>query len=243
MGPAKLRSVQDNMNGTYTCFFDALSPAQVSYFTASSLMLLVTLNGRQIEGSPFRPAILEDPDTIPVGLYGSQSEVGASSTDVLPPADTRGATSALSQQFQQQSFFGDSTRVNSSLNPQRVKGGSTTTTGAAGVAGATASTRGLNSSGARAATAAEAAVPASASRRGSKTAAPPSTIDRLYPPQPPQSSSAARGVYLVSDTLERPETMNGDEMSTGSQTPSFEPSMTPSRTAKRGPPPTPAGRV
>lgn len=61
MGPAQLRSLTDNGDGTYTCEIEASNPAGVSYVAASSLMILVTLQGKHILGSPFKPTILDDP--------------------------------------------------------------------------------------------------------------------------------------------------------------------------------------
>jgi len=58
MGPAQLKAVEDNSDGTYSCFFEAHSTEQISYLTPSSLLILVTLNGRHIRGSPFRPAVV-----------------------------------------------------------------------------------------------------------------------------------------------------------------------------------------
>lgn len=61
MGPAQLRSLKDNADGTYTCEIEASNPSSVSYVAASSLMILVTLQGKHIQGSPFKPTILDDP--------------------------------------------------------------------------------------------------------------------------------------------------------------------------------------
>ncbi len=61
MGPGQVKSLLDNEDGTYTCFFDAQHPSQVNYFAGASLAILVTLNGRHIQGSPFRPTILDEP--------------------------------------------------------------------------------------------------------------------------------------------------------------------------------------
>lgn len=58
MGPATLRGLQDNGDGTYTCSVDAQNPLNQSQITSASLMITVTLFGKHVAGSPFRPTIL-----------------------------------------------------------------------------------------------------------------------------------------------------------------------------------------
>jgi hypothetical protein len=57
MGPAKLHGLQDNGDGTYTCAVEAHNPAMQSSLTSASLSIMVTLHGKHIHGSPFRPTI------------------------------------------------------------------------------------------------------------------------------------------------------------------------------------------
>jgi hypothetical protein len=60
MGPAQLRALTDNADGSYTCTIAAFSPSSAAYVTSSSLMIQVTLHGKPIAGSPFKPIITED---------------------------------------------------------------------------------------------------------------------------------------------------------------------------------------
>ena len=60
MGPAQLKSLKDNDDGSYLCTFVAQPPNELNFYAAASLMIQVTLNGKHIYGSPFRPTI-EDP--------------------------------------------------------------------------------------------------------------------------------------------------------------------------------------
>ncbi len=48
MGPAQLRSLTDNNNGTYTCEIEANSPLAVNYVASSSLLIYVTLQGKSV---------------------------------------------------------------------------------------------------------------------------------------------------------------------------------------------------
>lgn len=59
MGAAKLSSLQDNGDGSYRCAFEAQSPTDLDYYASNTLMIQVTLNGKHISGSPFRPVIEE----------------------------------------------------------------------------------------------------------------------------------------------------------------------------------------
>lgn len=58
MGPATLHSLTDNGDGTYTCSIDAQNPLNQSQITSASLMITVTLFGKHVLGSPFRPGII-----------------------------------------------------------------------------------------------------------------------------------------------------------------------------------------
>ena len=57
MGPAKLHGLVDNQDGTYTCSVEAQNPASQAALTSASISVLVTLHGKHIHGSPFRPSI------------------------------------------------------------------------------------------------------------------------------------------------------------------------------------------
>jgi hypothetical protein len=61
MGPAQLMSLHDNLDGSYVCTFVAQDPTTLNYHAPSSLMIVVTLHGKPISGSPFRPIILDAP--------------------------------------------------------------------------------------------------------------------------------------------------------------------------------------
>eukprot|EP00602_Paraphysomonas_sp_CaronLab_P008689 CAMPEP_0185036454 /NCGR_PEP_ID=MMETSP1103-20130426/29487_1 /TAXON_ID=36769 /ORGANISM="Paraphysomonas bandaiensis, Strain Caron Lab Isolate" /LENGTH=592 /DNA_ID=CAMNT_0027573995 /DNA_START=456 /DNA_END=2234 /DNA_ORIENTATION=+ len=57
MGPARLHGLQDNGDGTYTCAIEAQHPADQPFLTAASVSVMVTLHGKHIKGSPFRPTV------------------------------------------------------------------------------------------------------------------------------------------------------------------------------------------
>lgn len=86
MGPAQLVSLTDNTNGSYTCVIEASSAHDVSYVTASSLLLSVTLQGKHIIGSPFKPAIL---DPLPFGGVVGGNHSGSISGSASPNASSR----------------------------------------------------------------------------------------------------------------------------------------------------------
>jgi len=65
LGPAHLESVDDNEDGTYTCTFEAQDPSRAQFFAANTLQIAISLYGKPIVGSPFRPVILDAP---PSGL-------------------------------------------------------------------------------------------------------------------------------------------------------------------------------
>jgi hypothetical protein len=80
MGPATMKSLRDNGNGTYTCFFEAMNLADLNYLTGASVMLMVTLFGKPIQGSPFCPTILDAPlnSSVRSNLNSTSSRVAAS---------------------------------------------------------------------------------------------------------------------------------------------------------------------
>ena len=59
MGPAQLMSLHDNLDGSYVCTLEAQDPTTLNYYAPSSLMIVITLHGKSISGSPFRPVILD----------------------------------------------------------------------------------------------------------------------------------------------------------------------------------------
>ena len=59
LGPAQMRSLKDNEDGTYSCYFEAQNPAASAFLAGASLTIIVMLNGRHITGSPFKPVILD----------------------------------------------------------------------------------------------------------------------------------------------------------------------------------------
>jgi hypothetical protein len=61
LGPAHLDSVDDNEDGTYTCTFEAQDPSRAQFFAANTLQIAISLYGKPIVGSPFRPVILDAP--------------------------------------------------------------------------------------------------------------------------------------------------------------------------------------
>lgn len=57
LGAAKLHSLQDNGDGTYTCAIEAQDPSSQAHLTPPNLSIVVTLRGKHIAGSPFHTAI------------------------------------------------------------------------------------------------------------------------------------------------------------------------------------------
>ena len=53
----QLSSLHNVGDGSYVCTFEAQDPASLNYYAPSSLMIVITLHGKPIEGSPFRPVI------------------------------------------------------------------------------------------------------------------------------------------------------------------------------------------
>lgn len=58
MGAAALRGLEDHGDGSYTCSIDAMNPIEMDQITSASLMVSVTLYGKHVAGSPFRPIIV-----------------------------------------------------------------------------------------------------------------------------------------------------------------------------------------
>lgn len=82
MGPAALKGLDDNGDGTYTCSVDAQNPLKQSQITSASLMITVTLYGKHVAGSPFRPTIMP-------------SENDLSNNAAVPPERRRNAASSV----------------------------------------------------------------------------------------------------------------------------------------------------
>jgi hypothetical protein len=62
MGPAQLVSLKDNDNGSYTCAVEVLTPptsASGNTMVFSTIMIMITLYGKPIQGSPFKPVLYE----------------------------------------------------------------------------------------------------------------------------------------------------------------------------------------
>jgi hypothetical protein len=62
MGPAQLVSLKDNDNGSYTCAVEVLTPpasASGNTMAFSTIMIMITLYGKPIQGSPFKPVLYE----------------------------------------------------------------------------------------------------------------------------------------------------------------------------------------
>lgn len=87
MGPGQVKSLLDNEDGTYTCFFEAQHPSQVNYFAGASLAILVTLNGRHIQGSPFRPTILDEPMNVQGSMNNKSQTPSRNKYDNQSPSD------------------------------------------------------------------------------------------------------------------------------------------------------------
>eukprot|EP01034_Spumella_vulgaris_P001763 gene1763-2317_t len=83
MGPAVLKGLVDNNNGTYTCSIEANTPTAVNYVASSSLLILVTLGGKPIAGSPFKPLILDD------GMGFTGRSTGATTSTAHPSSPYR----------------------------------------------------------------------------------------------------------------------------------------------------------
>lgn len=60
-GPAVLKGLQDNNNGTYSCAFEVTATSDTISQVPKAVTLNVELNGHHVKGSPFQP-ILEKPD-------------------------------------------------------------------------------------------------------------------------------------------------------------------------------------
>jgi hypothetical protein len=57
MGPVKLIGLEDKGDGSYECTLEASYLRDQPYVTSSSISVIVTLHGKPIQGSPFRPSI------------------------------------------------------------------------------------------------------------------------------------------------------------------------------------------
>jgi hypothetical protein len=57
MGSARLHSLQDNGDGTYTCSIEAQDPTSQPHLSPPNLSIVISLHGKQIAGSPFHSVI------------------------------------------------------------------------------------------------------------------------------------------------------------------------------------------
>lgn len=84
MGSAQLKDLVDHGDGTYTCTIQA-SGGSVAH--SSSLMITVTLLGKPIAGSPFKPVIVDDDSAAQAPNKGQQSaKKKAPRSASLPPS-------------------------------------------------------------------------------------------------------------------------------------------------------------
>lgn len=98
MGSAQLKDLVDSGDGTYTCTIQA-SGGSIAH--SSSLMITVTLLGKPIAGSPFKPAVIVDHDSatqVPVtqGQQQQSAKKKAPRSSSLPPTPL-GALESLEQ--------------------------------------------------------------------------------------------------------------------------------------------------
>ena len=91
MGPARLIDLEDNADGTYTCTVEALPGAATA--GNNSLMLMVSLYGRPIQGSPFKPVLTDYAMSAPFAPGQSLGAMGAPPA----PASQSLASRSLSQ--------------------------------------------------------------------------------------------------------------------------------------------------
>jgi hypothetical protein len=99
MGPAQLMSLHDNLDGSYVCTFEAQDPTTLNYHAPSSLMIVVTLHGKPIHGSPFRPIILDAPAPArPQKPASVHSQRGSASYAAAPESAFELAMAAMSHE-------------------------------------------------------------------------------------------------------------------------------------------------
>jgi hypothetical protein len=95
MGSAQLKDLVDHGDGTYTCTIQA-SGGSIAH--SSSLMITVTLLGKPIAGSPFKPVIVDYDSTAQAPNKGQQSaKKKAPRSSSLPPATPLSALESLEQ--------------------------------------------------------------------------------------------------------------------------------------------------
>ena len=105
LGPAQLLALQDNHDGSYTCKLQTTNPNpnpnpnQVAHsIAAASLVVMVTLHGKHVIGSPFKIALL----TGLSAFNNFQESAPSQLTPPLPPAPPTTTQYFPSQQQQQQ---------------------------------------------------------------------------------------------------------------------------------------------
>jgi hypothetical protein len=114
MGPAKLLGLEDKGDGTYLCSLEASYPRDQPYITSSSISVIITLNGKPIQGSPFRPTI--DLSSRSNQQQRLQNHNGApSSNKNIPP---NGASSGMRPQLSEKDSSATAL-ASASANPPR----------------------------------------------------------------------------------------------------------------------------
>ena len=90
VGGAHLESIDDNGDGTYAVCFEAQDPSRSQYFASNTLLINVTLYGKHISGSPYRPIILEAPEDDRSGglngLFRGDDEIEPEHTNAEVPS-------------------------------------------------------------------------------------------------------------------------------------------------------------
>lgn len=105
MGPAQLRALVDNGDGSYTCTLAAQSPSTAAYVTSSSLMVLVTLHGKPIDGSPFKPIITEDLRSLYTSASFAVGSAVAGPSGIPPSQSAVSVMSSPAGSVQQSPYF------------------------------------------------------------------------------------------------------------------------------------------
>jgi hypothetical protein len=94
MGPALLSGLVDKGDGTYICSVDTQNPLDSNQITSASLLITVTLYGKHVSGSPFRPQIIPGQSdilqTATIGPRNVPSKRTPSTNNVMsPPSSVR----------------------------------------------------------------------------------------------------------------------------------------------------------
>ena len=73
-GPAVLKGLQDNSNGSYSCAFEVTATADTIAQVPRAVTLNVQLNGNHLPGSPFSPSLESADGSWEVVKESSQSD-------------------------------------------------------------------------------------------------------------------------------------------------------------------------